>query len=57
MKQDENHFVAIVSVAVSVQFLGWIMALGDGVKVVGPESVVEEMKAEISRLNEMYLEG
>lgn len=57
LKQDENHFVAIVSVAVSVQFLGWIMALGDGVKVVGPESVVEEMKAEISRLNEMYLEG
>lgn len=53
LKQDENHFISIISVAVSVQFLGWIMALGDGVKIVGPESVVEQMKAEISRLNEM----
>ncbi len=55
LKQNENHFIAIVSVAVSVQFLGWIIALGDGVKIIGPESVVEQMRVEISRLNEMYL--
>lgn len=54
LKQDEEHFIARVSVAVSIQFLGWIMALGDGVKIVGPDFVVEQMKDEISRLSEMY---
>ncbi len=55
IKRDENHFIAIVSVAVSIQFFGWIIALGDGVKIVGSESVVEQMKNEVYRLNETYL--
>lgn len=55
IKQDEDHFLATVSVAVSIQFLGWIMALGEGVKIVGPDSVVERMKDEIYRLNDMYM--
>ena len=55
LKQDEDHFLATVSVAVSIQFLGWIMALGEGVKIIGPDFVVERMKDEIFRLNEMYM--
>lgn len=51
---DENHFRTVVNVAVSNQFLGWIMALGDGVKIVSPASVVEQMKAEIRRLARQY---
>ena len=52
---DENHFRAHVNVAVSSQFLGWIMALGKGIRIVSPEPVVAQMKAEIRRLSEQYL--
>lgn len=51
---DENHFRTHVDVAVSNQFLVWIMALGDGVRIVGPEPVVEKMKAEVKRLADQY---
>lgn len=51
---DEEHFRTTVNVAVSSQFLGWVMALGNGVKIAGPEEVVEQMRAEISRLSEQY---
>ena len=51
---DAGHFRTVVNVAVSNQFLGWIMALGNGVKIVAPESVVERMRQEIKLLNEMY---
>ncbi len=51
---DENHFQTVVNVAVSNQFLGWIMALGDGIKIIAPDSVVKQMKAEIKRLSEQY---
>ena len=53
---DEAHFEARVRVALSPQFLGWIMALGSGIRIVGPEPVVKRMKGEIQRLSEMYLQ-
>ena len=51
---DEGHFRTTVDVAVSSQFFGWIMALGDGVKIVGPDTVVDRMKEEIKLLSDMY---
>ena len=51
---DEKHFRTSVMVAVSSQFLGWIMALGKGVRIVGPESVVQRMKDEIRLISRMY---
>ena len=53
-KSDEEHFTVNVDVAVSRQFLAWVMALGDGVKILGPEPVVEQMKQEIQSLNQRY---
>jgi len=53
---DKEHFRTTVNVAVSSQFLGWIMALGNGVKILAPESVVERMKQEIKILSDMYKE-
>ena len=53
--EGEDKFRITVSVAVSPQFLGWIIALGDGVKIVGPDEVVEEMQQEARRLAEQYL--
>ena len=50
----ENHFRTTVNVAISSQFLGWIMALGAGIRIIGPDNVVERMKKEISLLSKMY---
>lgn len=51
---DEQHFRVNVDVHVSRQFIGWIISLGEMVKIVGPEFVLDEMKKEISRLNKQY---
>lgn len=56
VRRDEEHFVALVSVAVSIQFLGWVMSLGDGIKIIGPKRVVERMRDEVRRLETTYLE-
>ena len=49
-----ERFRVNVDVSMSNQFLGWIMAVGDGVKIVGPDKVVEKMRAEVRRLAEQY---
>ena len=51
---DEEHFKTVVTVAVSRQFYGWIFALGEGIRITGPEEVVAEMKQEAARLAEQY---
>ena len=51
---DEDHFMITVSVAVSDQFLGWVVALGDGVKVTSPPDVVEQLREVGKRLTEQY---
>ena len=51
---DDEHFRTTVTVAVSKQFFGWIMALDGDVRIIAPTGVVKQMKAEIERLAEMY---
>ena len=51
---DEEHFTVNVNVRVSSQFLGWIFSLGEGVKITGPEDVVEQMREETERLIRQY---
>ena len=51
---DEEHFTVNVDVHVSNQFLGWIFSLGEGVKIVSPPQVVEQMNQEISRQAQKY---
>ena len=51
---DEDHFRTTVTVAVSSHFLGWIISLGGGVRIVGPDKVVGQMKDLIKQLNEQY---
>ena len=52
--EDEDHFTVNVDVHVSKQFLGWIISLGEGVRIVGPDDVVNQMKKEIMRLIYQY---
>jgi predicted DNA-binding transcriptional regulator YafY len=52
---DEEHFSAIVEVAISKQFLGWVIALGENIKITAPKAVVEQMQEEAKRLYRQYL--
>jgi len=52
--KDEDHFSVRVNVAVSRQFLGWVFAIGEGLKITEPENVVEQMREEVKRLQHIY---
>lgn len=54
LKVDEEQFRVFVNVAVSRHFLGWVMALGEGAKIIGPQSVVDKVGQEIDRLILQY---
>lgn len=54
--KDDEHFIANVKVIVSNQFISWIFSLGDGVKIVGPEDILEKVKTEVERLSKQYFE-
>ncbi len=52
---DKKGWLEIsVDVAVSDQFLGWIFALGNDVKIVGPKSVTDRYKSELAERIKMY---
>ena len=53
-RDDERHFKAVVSVAVSEQFFGWVCGFGKRVKIVAPESVQEKFKAHLDKMRGMY---
>ena len=50
----EDRFTAQVTVVPSRHFLGWIFALGGGVRITAPEDVVQQMREEARRLTEQY---
>ena len=54
MKKDKDHFVIYPKVAVSGQFIGWILGLGEGVRITGPDTVIERIKAEGKRIAREY---
>ena len=54
--KDDEHFTANVKVIVSNQFISWIFSLGDGVKIVEPEDILEKVKTEVKRLSKQYFE-
>ena len=51
---DNEHFTVSVDIHVSKQFLGWVFSLGENIKILGPDDVVEMMKGEIGRLVGQY---
>ncbi|MGI6578340.1 MAG: helix-turn-helix transcriptional regulator [Eubacteriales bacterium] len=52
--QEGDRFTATVEVAASRHFIGWIIALGDGVRITGPASLVAQMREEAQRLTTLY---
>ncbi len=53
---DAEHFRIHTDVAVSPQFFGWLCGFGNGVKIIAPESVVQEMKEHIASIDKLYLD-
>ena len=51
---DEDHFRAVVDVAVSEQFISWIFSLGVGIRITGPEPVLSRVRKMTERLAEQY---
>ena len=56
-KKDEDHFIAHITVALSRPFFGWMFSVGDGLKIIAPESVVCRMKEELDRVRNLYENG
>jgi predicted DNA-binding transcriptional regulator YafY len=54
MKDDDRHFKAVVPVAISDQFFGWLCGFGKRVKILAPESVKEKFKIHLDKMRSMY---
>lgn len=54
MKEDEEHFVCSVRVAVSPHFLAWLVGFGNQAKILSPKNVVEEFKALVESVKKNY---
>ena len=50
----QDRFTAQVTVVPSRHFLGWIFALGEGVRITAPDDVVQQMREEAERLTKQY---
>ncbi len=54
IKRAANSFTVRVNVQISPQFLGWVFSLGENIKIISPDSVIERMRDEITRIKEIY---
>ena len=55
VKEDDEHFIASVNVACSNHFIGWGLALGPGIEIIGPDEAVQKVRDEVKRLSDTYL--
>lgn len=51
---DGDRFTVSVNVRVSRQFMGWVFSLGEKVKIIGPDLVIQQMREEVARLVRQY---
>ena len=54
IKRAADSFTVRVNVQISPQFLGWVFSLGENIKIVSPDSVIERMRDEIARIQGIY---
>ena len=54
IKRSADSFTVRVNVQISPQFLGWVFSLGENIKIISPDSVVERMRDEIARIQGIY---
>jgi predicted DNA-binding transcriptional regulator YafY len=51
---DDNHFYVHVYVNVSAQFYAWIVGLGTGIELVGPDRIREDFSEYMEAVRQMY---
>ena len=51
---NEDYCTVRLKVAMSQHFIGWIFALGESVRIIGPDNVLEKVRIEVKRINEQY---
>ena len=51
---DKGHFTVWVEVLVSPQFFGWVFSLGEGIKIISPSEVAEEMRQKLEDMTRKY---
>lgn len=54
IKRAADSFTVRVNVQISPQFLGWVFSLGENIKIISPDSVIERMRDEITRIQGIY---
>ncbi len=54
-KSDDDNFNIWIKVAVSSTFFAWISQFGSKVKVLSPETVVEQYKTNLKEILEQYV--
>ena len=54
IKRAADSFTVRVNVQISPQFLGWVFSLGENIKIISPDSVIERMRDEITRIKGIY---
>ena len=54
IKADEDHFIAVISIAASPTFFGWLLSFGDRMKVLSPKRVVDDIKNLTEKISELY---
>ena len=54
VRVDKEHFIIDVPIAVSGQFFGWVIGLGEQVKILSPQKVVDEMEIWLDSVEKMY---
>ena len=55
LKVDESTSELHLKVALSPHFFSWLFALGEGIKIVGPESALESAKKYIANIQNSFL--
>lgn len=52
--KDGKHFTVNVDVAISDQFIGWLVGLGSGVQIVYPQDVRDKVKENLQKIIGLY---
>ena len=53
-KVDEKHFSVTAKVEISDQFFGWILGFGKKAKLLYPDDVIDQFRAYMDKIREMY---
>ena len=54
IRGEDEHFTCRINVAVSNQFISWVLSMNQGIEIIEPENVVERVRTLIGEFAETY---